>query len=217
MGSQRLLEGGLVALALLANLSVAAPPASAHLPGAAPLFQSGNLTLAPALSPNSTLHAFMDQIGLPPSVGDRLQIDFDVNNGTGPPVLFEIHTHAGPTGYRVYYNKTASSLRDNWTVPGNASFMIYFENPHNISVFLSYSFVLLAPPPDTSLLLFLFAAIGGLALGWFFFVRAGLRPPAEGADPEDPDSGSEAASPKGEQGGAPARAPTPDLQARPGP
>ncbi len=178
----------LAAIALLLSLS-AAGPASAHLAGSAPLYQSGNQTLAPWGSPNYTLHAYLDQIGLPPSVGDTLRVEFAVNNGTGAPILFEIHTHAGLTGYKVYYNRTVSGLRDNWTVPEAASYMIYFENPYNFSVFLTYSFVLNAPPPDTSILLFIFPATAGLALGWFFFVRAGLRvpPPSEDGEGEDGD------------------------------
>lgn len=211
----RRFEVDAVAVALLTGLFLAAPPASAHLPGAAPLTQSGSTTLAPWGSPNYTIHAFMDQIGLPPSVGDTLQIEFAVDNGTGPPVLFEIHTHAGPLGYKVYYNKSLAALKDTWKVPENASYMIYFENPYNFSVFLTYSFVLLAPPPDTGILLFIFAAIAGIALGWFFFVRAGLRPAAEedGEDAEDEHEDSPAA---GEDENAPPEAPTPDLSPPPG-
>lgn len=215
LSSGRRVELAVAALSLASSLALAAPPAGAHLPGAAPLYAFGNATLAPWGEPNFTIHAFMDQMGLPPSVGDRLEIEFAVDNGTGPPIVFEIHTHAGASGYRVYYNESSAALKDSWTVAENASYMVYFENPYNFSVFLSYNFVLLAPTPATSALLFIFPATAGVALGWFFFVRAGRGLPPQGEGGEAGDEDDEDSSEEGEPEPGPERGPTPE--APPGP
>jgi hypothetical protein len=183
-------------LAVLAAATLLAAPALGHTPGAQPVERSGSLLLHADFSGNCTFHAYLTDFDLPISVGDTLQMNWAVENGSGTPIEFEIHAHAGPAGFIRYYNRTASSLNDSWKVPDNSTFMVCFGNPRNFEVNVSYSFVLHAPPPDVSLVLFLLPATFGLALGWFFYVRA-TRPdghiePAEGAADAEAPTGEEA-------------------------
>lgn len=170
---------------VLVALPAAAAPGSAHGVGAAALLANGNFTLAPQGELNSTLHAYLAALGLPTSPGDILQYSWSVNNGSGAPIEFDIHTHAGLTGYTVYYHAVNSSLNGTWKVPdivpANTSFMVYFVNPWKFSLYLNYSFILFPPPADLTLVLFLFPATAGVAIGWFLFVRAGA-PPGDGAE-----------------------------------
>lgn len=181
------------ALALALAAAAVLPPALAHTPRAAPVGRQGSFMLGPSGEADSILDVNLTDLGLPVSAGDTLRMNWSVNNGSGPAIAFEIHAHSGASGSTRYYNATAASLSDSWRVPDNSSFMASFENPWSFSVNVTYDFVLFAPAPDFSLLLFLFPATAGVALGWFFYVRAARsEPPAkddDGAQSEPSDTG----------------------------
>lgn len=195
-----------LALALALAAAAALPEAAAHTPGAAPVDRQGSFTLAPYGQPNSSLHVNLADLGLPINAGDTLEMNWSVNNGSGPAIAFEIHAHSAAAGSTRYYNATAASLSDSWRVPDNSGFMVSFENPWSFSVNVTYDFILFAPPPDFSLLLFLFPATAGVALGWFFYVRAARsEPPGRGGDAQDGDGADPSDSPES----APSTAPPP--------
>ena len=172
----------------LAAALLAAASAAAHTPGAPPVSRQGSFVLGPSGEANSTLHVYLTDFSLPISVGDTLEVNWSANNGSGPALNFEIHSHAGLTGYVSYYKETAAYLNMTWKVPDtkdNSTFMVLFENPTIAPINVTYSFLLTAPPPDFGPLFFLFPAVAGVAFGWFLYIRAG-RPGAkhEGEGPD---------------------------------
>lgn len=193
------------ALALLLAAAVAAPPASAHTPGAPPVGAAGSFTLTPAGTNNSNLHDFLSAFQLPISVGDTLQFSWLVDNGSGPWIDFEIHSHGGVQGYVRYYNATAASDNDTFVIPQDTSLMVWFSNPWNLTLNVTYSFVLFAPPPDVSPYILLMAVTIGAAIGWMWWVRAGggaEESPGEEDEPREkkpsPAEDSEGAAPSSE-------------------
>ena len=160
-----------------------AEPAAAHTPGAPPVGNAGSIILTPAGTANSSLHDFLSAFKLPISVGDTLQFEWSVNGGGGPWIQFEIHSHGGVKGYELYYNRTAASDSDTFVIPQDTSLMVWFNNPWNLTLNVTYSFVLFAPPPDVSPYILLMAITIGAAVGWMWWVRAGegaAQAPAEG-------------------------------------
>lgn len=178
-----------LALALALAAAAVLPPALAHTPGAAPVARQGFITLAPSGQAGSSLDVYLTDLGLPASVGDTLHMNWSVDNGSGPAIAFEIHAH-GATGSTRYYNATASRLDDSWTIPDNSGFMAFFENPWGFSVNVTYDFVLFAPAADMSPLIFLLPATAGVALGWFFYLRAARGDPHLDAEVDEQPSDS---------------------------
>jgi hypothetical protein len=180
-----------VAVLLMLTLATVAQGAAAHTPGAPPAGANGVFVLTPEGTNNSTVHDFLSAFGLPISTGDKFQFAFTVDNGSGPPVYFEIHSHGGVQGYVKYYNRTATNLNDSWVVPQDTSIMIWFANVRNVTLSVAYDFVLYAPLPDiTPYLLLMAGAIGG-AVAWMWWVRGGQPALGENPDtsptPENPD------------------------------
>jgi hypothetical protein len=134
---------------------------------------SGTFELTPAATNNSSLHDFLSAFELPISVGDTLQFGWSVNGGAGPPIEFEIHSHGGVQGYVRYYNRSAASLNDTFLIPQDTSLMVWFKNPWNLTLNITYDFVLFAPPPDVAPYVLLMAITVGAAIGWMWWVRTG--------------------------------------------
>lgn len=183
----------LIATLLAAFASLGPMPASAHAAGAAPVAASGSITLGPAVPGNTSnqLHVYVwENLNLPIQVGDTLAYNWSVNDGLGPGIEFTVHNHQNGTYNFVEFRGNA--LNGTWLVDNNNSIMISFVNPTAYAVDLNYSFVLYAPAITFSPAFFLLPAIGGLAVGWFLWVRAG-RPADEGgldeAYPTDPAAG----------------------------
>lgn len=201
-----------VAVVLAGGLLAAAVPATAHTPGSAPVAQSGTFVLQAEGTFNSKglaadeFHAYFSEMGFPIGTGDTFEIDWSVNNGSGPEVYFEIHTHEN--GWRRYYTNTTTSLNLTWVVPAaNDSFMIYWVNHWPFAVNVTYSIVDKAPAAGPTPLLLVPVIIVGAAFGWFLWVRSvpeeerqgpGGRPvagpPGAGEDtPGEPGKGKESA------------------------
>src|SRR5256886_17380076 len=81
-----------VALALGLALSLVAPIASAHSPGSPPITASGSFLLGEAHGTNSSFHAYIATLGIPPGPGDTLRFSWSANGGAGTPLLIFIHT-----------------------------------------------------------------------------------------------------------------------------
>ncbi len=138
--------------------------------------KSGTFTLKAEGAKNATgqaadeFHAYFSEMGFPIGTGDTFEIDWAVNNGSGPEVYFEIHTHEH--GWTRYYATNGSKLNLTWTVPrANDTFMIYWVNHWPYSVNVTYNIVDKAPPPDVTPLLILPIVVGA-AFGWFLWLRA---------------------------------------------
>ena len=180
----------LAAVALAAGLVLGALPAAAHTVGSPPIPASGSIVLQPdnhSTSENQ-LHVFVEQgLNLPVSPGDTLTYNWSANGGLGPAIEFTIHNHLNGTTNFV------ESRADNGTgallVTDNRTLMVSFVNPTAYPVNVTYEFVLYAPTPTFSPAFFIIPAAGGVAVGWFLWVRAG-RPADEGgldeAFPGDP-------------------------------
>src|SRR2546430_8563976 len=80
-----------VALALGLALSLVAPIASAHSPGSPPITASGSFLLGEAHGTNSSFHAYIATLGIPPGPGDTLRFSWSANGGGGPPLSVHIH------------------------------------------------------------------------------------------------------------------------------
>jgi hypothetical protein len=102
------------------------------------------------LTPAGTLHAYLADLGLPMGKADTLIYSWRANNGSGPPVYFEIHAHPVTGGYFAYANTTAASVNSStWTAPHPDRYMVYWVNLNNrTSVYLTYSFLLIFAQPD---------------------------------------------------------------------
>lgn len=154
----------LAALALLF-----APAASAHGSSSGAISSAGSFLLTASGFSNDTFHAFLSSLALPIGPGDTLQFSWSANNGSGPAVLFEIHAHPASVGYVRFYNSTASFDSGSWSVPGSDPYMVYWENPDNVSVSVSYRFTLFPPPDFVPLIAFPIAV--GVAI-WLIARRA---------------------------------------------
>ena len=143
-----------VVIALGLALCLAAPTVGAHSPGSPPITASGSFVLGRAHGTNSSFHAYISTLGIPPGPGDTLRFSWSANGGTGPPISFNIHSHlANSTNTSLnysttYYNAIADRVDDSWVVGGSGPYMIFWDNPNNVSETVSYSFVLLPPSPD---------------------------------------------------------------------
>ena len=141
---------------------------------------AGSYLLTPVGTNNYTLHAYLADLGMPIYRGDTLIYSWQANNGSGPPVYFEIHSHPIAGGYFKYYNATATSISNGtWTAQTTDRYMVYWVNLSNrTAVNLTYSFVLIVPQPDIWPLyivpaIVLLVAVAGVAV----HVRARKRPP----------------------------------------
>jgi hypothetical protein len=177
------------ALAVAITLIQFLPAVQAHPAGAQPVTKEGWFILSPespGTANNSTFHAYLTDMGFPAGAGDTLEYNWASNNGSGPPILFEIHTHE--TGWTTYFNDSGVQYSSRFRIPaGNQSFMVYFVNPTAFPANVSYSFVLIAPTDLTPLVILPIAI--GAAIGWFMWLRA--APPEEGspiARPPRPES-----------------------------
>jgi len=143
-----------VGLGLAFAILLTATTASAHAAGSPPISVSGSFALAPENHPNATYHAYLASLGIPPGAGDTLRFSWSANGGTGSPIYFDIHTHPGNTNTSstVLYSKMAVRDDDSWAVPGSDLYMLLWSNPNPSWANVSYSFVLLAPPPDLTVL-----------------------------------------------------------------
>src|SRR5947208_9793794 len=143
-----------VAIALGPALCLAAPPAGAHSPGSPPITASGSFVLGTASGNNSSFHAYIATLGIPPGPGDTLRFSWSANSGVGPAIDFNIHSHpANSTNISLnyattYYDARADRVDDSWVVAGTGPYMVFWDNPNNVSETVAYSFVLLPPFPD---------------------------------------------------------------------
>ena len=143
---------GVIALGL--TLLFVASTASAHAPGSPPISASGSFMLGKATGTNASLHAYISTLGVPPGPGDTLRFSWSANSGIGPAISFNIHSHpANSTNTSLsyattYYQAIADRVDDSWVVTGSGPYMVFWDNPNNVTENVSYSFVLLPPSPD---------------------------------------------------------------------
>jgi hypothetical protein len=166
----------LLGIALSFVLFVASTPASAHAAGSPPITQSGSITLT-AGGPNSTFHANITNLGIPPGPGDTLRFSWSANAGRGPAVHFEIHSHSSAGGYKEYYSvPLAARDAGNWTVPGPDVYMVLWQNPSTTAVNVTYNFQLMPPPLDLTVFA-VFPVILGVVVLLLWVAHRRPRPP----------------------------------------
>lgn len=122
--------------------------ASAHGAGSGTLTAQGAFVLTPPGTLNNTFHAYLSSLGLPIGPGDTLSFLWTSDGGVGPVLHFEIHSHALPSGYVIFYSMNTSFASDSWSVPGSDAYMVYWVNPNNESANVTYTFNLIAPPAN---------------------------------------------------------------------
>src|SRR5436853_7333065 len=146
-----------VAIALGLALCLAAPRVSAHSPGSPPITASGSFVLGRASGNNASFHAYISTLGIPPAPGDTLRFSWSANSGVGPAINSNIHSHpANSTNISLnyattYYNARADRVDDSWVVAGTGPYMVFWDNPNNVSENVAYSFVLFQPSPELTL------------------------------------------------------------------
>ena len=169
---RRILLGLVFGLLLL----VASNPVSAHAAGSPPISQSGMIQLS-AGGPNSTYHANITNLGIPPGPGDTLRFSWAANAGRGPAIHFEIHSHVSPGGYKQYYIvPLASRDAGNWTVPAADVYMVMWQNPSSTIVNVTYTFLLMPPPLDLTVFA-VFPVILGVVVLLLWVAHRRPRPP----------------------------------------
>src|SRR5256885_3872257 len=140
---------GLPIAFFLASALTLAPIAAGDGTGSGITTSKGSYLLTPVGTAYEFLHAYLSDLGVQVSPGDTLIFSWQANNGTGPPIYFEIHAH--PYGaYIQYYNTTSSSVGNGtFTAHEPYSYMVFWKNLSNTTrVNLTYSFVLLLSQPS---------------------------------------------------------------------
>ncbi len=84
---------GLLAVVLLTSAFAIAPSIAGDGTGSGISNAYGYYRLTPAGTYNYSLHAYLADLGLPVARGDTLIYSWLANNGSGPPIYFEIHAH----------------------------------------------------------------------------------------------------------------------------
>lgn len=148
------MRSSLVGMALALLIVFASGSAMAHAPGSPPITQTGSFALLPAGQNNSTYHAYVASLGIPPGPGETLRFSWVANAGRGPEIYFEIHSHPNTTGYVRYYNTLADRADDSWAIPASDGYMMLWDNPSPTEVNVTYTFRLFAPPDLTVLVVF---------------------------------------------------------------
>jgi len=169
---------GIFVVLSLAAATMASPMVAADGVGSGILTGQGSFVLTPNGSYNYTLHAYLSDMGFPVLVGDTLVYSWNVNNGSGPPVYFEIHGHP-PGRYDVFYNTTASSVSGTWTARIQEPYMVFWRNDHPVRVNVTYAFNLVQGQSDAwPLYLAPFAVVAVAAVGVLWRIRERRsRPP----------------------------------------
>ncbi|MGI0150290.1 MAG: hypothetical protein ACREDF_12275 [Thermoplasmata archaeon] len=169
------MRGHVFGFALGLALLAASLNASAHAPGSPTITESGSFLLYPAGHDNSSYHANITSLGIPPGPGDTLRFSWSTNGGQGPAIYFEIHAHPNTTGYVRYYNTLADRADDSWSVPDSDPYMVLWNNPSPAAVNVTYTFQLFAPP-DLSVLVVFPVILGVIVLLLVISRRRPRRP-----------------------------------------
>jgi hypothetical protein len=163
-----------IALSLLVTMVM--PTAAAHGSGSQAIGARGSFLLTPAGTSNNTLHVYLTDFGLPIDQGDTLRFSWASENGSGPPIYFELHSHP-QTAFVILYQQEAPRDNGTWTVPKTEPYMVFWLNRNNVSVNVTYSFTLFPPPPSLALLILFFAlssapfTLIAIAAVWWFARR----------------------------------------------
>src|SRR5947199_6452965 len=168
-----------VVIALGLALCLAASTVSAHSPGSPPITASGSFVLGRASGNNASFHAYISTLVIPPGPGDTLRFSWSANGGVGPAIDFNLHSHpANSTNISLnyatmYYDARADRVDDSWVVAGTGPYMVFWDNPNNVSETVAYSFGLVPPSPGLTLFLALPLILAVIVL----LFSAARRPP----------------------------------------
>lgn len=166
----RIAQRSLAVVPVLLACVLMMPVVGAHGAGSQAVGARDSFLLSPAGTSNDSLHAYLSDFGLPIDAGDTLRFSWESENGSGPPIHFEIHSHAltescvlpdRPRG--ICYQRNASEDLGTWTVPRTEPYMVYWLNPNPVSVNLSYALTLFPPPPSLAFVILL-ALLGSAPL-----------------------------------------------------
>lgn len=163
--------------------------AHAHAGGSGPIAVAGSFVLDGAPSLGDAFHAFLSDMGIPGHGGETLRYFWSANNGSGPEVYFEIHDHAPPAGFRIYYSTTDVTESGEWAIPGSEDYMVFWQNQDTEPLEVQYSFSLLGAPPDYTGTIITLVAVGGFFAVLWFIWRGKATPK------EEPDAPSEQMAP----------------------
>lgn len=169
------MRGHRLGIALGFAVLLTSASAVAHAPGSPPITETGSFDLLPAGQNNSTYHAYIASLGIPPGPGDTLRFSWSANAGQGPAIYFEIHSHPNPSGYVRYYNTLADRAEDSWAIPSADGYMVLWDNPNSATVNVTYTFQLFAPPDLTVLVVFPVILVVIVLLLWTSRRRTGRR------------------------------------------
>lgn len=128
------------------------PVAGAHGAYSQAIGARGSFLLSPAGTVNERLHVFLSDFGLPIDAGDTLRFSWQSDNGSGPPIYFEIHSHPG---FVLHYRQNASRDNGTWTVEKTEPYMVFWLNPNPVTVNVSYALTLFPPPPSLAFVILL--------------------------------------------------------------
>lgn len=132
-----------------------------HAPGSDSLHAEDEVTLSPAGSEEDRILLSLSSLGLPVDHGDTLEFSWEVNEGSGPAVLFEIQDHTADP--MVLFTSTAASGSSALTFSETGRYMVFLQNPNDSTLQVAYELELLPPPTDPGFSPLDYAILGTLA------------------------------------------------------
>lgn len=148
--------------------------------------RSGWIDLGPAGSASATYHQF----GFVLALGDSLQISYNVSQGSGDPVNFQVHDHLGNLT-RVFVNVTQPELNLLLNITLDGFYMPQWVNPNPHPLGLAYAMTTVHPGGtpiflQTPFLLLAVAMPGVGGLVWWRGRRARRRRGSPPPPPPEP-------------------------------
>jgi hypothetical protein len=138
---------GVVILILFAAAIAVPSPAAGNGTGSGIGSGEGSFLLNATGSPNYTLHAYLADIGFLLRARDTLIYTWRANNGSGPAVYFEIHSHL-PT-FHTIYTTTATSVNGTLTADRELPYAVFWVNLQPVPVNISYRFTFVPGQSET--------------------------------------------------------------------
>ncbi|MCJ2531518.1 MAG: hypothetical protein LN413_04315 [Candidatus Thermoplasmatota archaeon] len=167
------------------------PEAIAHGPAGESTHLEGSLSLAPIGTAGSTSLLALSSLG-EVEAGDELRYFWEVNEGQGPGVRFDLLQEMPGSTAELVYSATAATETETWVIPAPAEYTASWENPNSEAVTLSYIFAVLPPigtPVAFDWPLYVGLGLAGVVFAVLFFWRGRRKKPA-GRTPSVEETGS---------------------------
>ncbi len=183
-------RGGILAL-VVATSFLLLPGAVAHGPIGGPTHLEGSLSLAPSGTAGNTSLLALSSLGEVEAEGE-LRYFWEVNEGQGPAVRFNLLQEMPGSTAELVYSATAATETETWVIPAPAEYAASWENPNSEAATLSYLFEVLPPlgaPVAFDWPLYVGLGLAGVVFAVLFFWSGRRKRPA-GRTPSVEETGS---------------------------